>query len=105
VHEYIHAPGIFLWKILSNVKIRNRSRDLRRKRTDIEVLELANAGLALTNILPGSFKLVANRGNDSHAGNYDTSLAQEIIRVVVAELPSSMNGFRKLAQRSSTAPT
>jgi hypothetical protein len=78
---------------------------LRRKRTDVEVFELANAGPALTDVIPGSFKLVANRGNDSHAGNDDTSLAQQIIRVVVAELPSSMNGFKKLVQRSSTAPT
>jgi len=105
VHENIHAPGISLWKILGNIKVRNRARDLRGKRAYIEVFEFANAGPALTNIVPGSFKLVAHRGNDSHAGNDDTSLTQVIIRVVVAELPSSMNGFKKLAQRSSTAPT
>jgi hypothetical protein len=94
VHENIHAPGIFFRQILSDIKVRNRSGDLRRKGTYIEILELADAGPALTNILPGSFKLIANRGNDSHAGNDDTSLAQEFIR-----------GFEKLVQRPSTAPT
>jgi hypothetical protein len=94
VHENIHAPGIFFRQILSDIKVRNRSGDLRRKGTYIEILELADAGPALTNILPGSFKLIANRGNDPHAGNDDTSLAQEFIR-----------GFGKLVQRRSTAPT
>jgi hypothetical protein len=105
MHENIHAAGIFSGKIPGDIEVRYCSRDLRRKRADIEVNQLANATLALTNIFPRSFNLVANRGNDSHAGNYDTSLTQEIIRVVVAELPSSMNGLEKLAQRSSAAPT
>ena len=105
VHEDIHAPGIFLLQVLGNIEVRNRTRDLRRKRTDIEVLELPKPGTTLTDILPGGFDLVANRRNDPHAGYYDTSLTQEMIRIVVAELPSSMNGFEKLVQRSSTAPT
>jgi hypothetical protein len=105
VHENIHAPGIFPWQILGDIKVRYRSRNLRRKRTDIEVLEFAKAAPALTDILPGSFNLVTNRGYDSHAGNDDTSLTQEIIRAVVAELPSSKNGFEKSAQCPSTAPT
>ena len=105
VHENIHAPGIFLWQIFGDIKVRYGSRNLRCKRTDIEVLEFAKAAPALTDILPGSFDLVTNRGNNSHTGNDDTSLTQEIIRVVAAELPSSKNEFEKLAQCPSTAPT
>ena len=104
MHEYIHAACVFFRKVILDVEIGNRASDLRRKCADIEFLELANAGLALTDIFPGGIKLVANRRNDPHAGNDDTSLTQNIIRVVVAELPSSMNGFKKLVQRSSTAP-
>ena len=104
VHENIHAPCVLGRQVIGYVEVRNGSRDACRKGADIEIFKRSNAGLARTNVFPGSFNLVANRGNDSHAGNDDTSLTQKMIRVLVAELPSSMNELKKLVQRSSTAP-
>jgi hypothetical protein len=105
MHENIHAAGVFSRHVIGDIEVGYRSGDLRRKSADIEFLESLNSGLAGTYILPGGFDIVADRGNDPHAGYDDTSITQVMIRVIAAELPSSMNGFEKLVQRSCTAPT
>ncbi len=93
VHENVHATGIPFVHVPGDVEVRNRPRDLCRKTAGVEGVEPADTAPAFADILPGGFQVVANRGNDPHAGYDDTSLAQLIIREFVAGLPSSEIGY------------
>ena len=94
VHEDVHAPRVAWRDVIGDIEIADGSGDLCRKPADVEVIDPGYAGPTFADIAPGSIDIVADRGQDAHAGDYDASVAQGITRIAAAELPILRNVFR-----------
>ena len=71
--ERVDLAQFFFRHVLRRIEILYAPAEARRETADVEFRDRAYAAPTFDDVFPRRFDFVANRGNDSHAGNDDSS--------------------------------
>jgi hypothetical protein len=76
----VHAPCVFGWQILGDIKILYLTRYLTCKCTGVKMRDSADAGLAVHDILPRLGNSNTDWGDYAQAGYYNSAFSQTGLR-------------------------